>query len=92
MLEVFWRWEKYERGALKGTKIFGAMFGIKLGDLVWMSMRQSSTKCQATNSYTSTGHRTVMGKNHTIKQAVKVPKRNDDKLYIKDENQPIEKT
>ena len=35
----------------------------------------------------------MMGKTHTIKQAVKGPKINDVKLFIKDENQPnLQKT
>ena len=60
----------------------------KIGDIVSLSMRQSSTKSQATNNKSSAGHHKVFndGQNIYRKARYKRLKRNEIKLFIEDEN------
>ena len=61
----------------------------KIGDVVSLTMRQSSTKSHSKNNESSTGHHTssMMYKTHTIKQVVNGPKTNVVKLFIKNKIQ-----
>ena len=62
----------------------------KIGDVVWLlwDNHPLNAKQQTTKLLQRAIQSSMMGKTHTIKNAVKGPKINNVKLFIKDKNWP----